>query len=69
MLHKGHNRKGSIAKKKKISGRESQGVLCLDELIGGKAPVVKYFSDQSLKSYASVYETYVGVEVKFHQFC
>jgi hypothetical protein len=33
--------KASIRLKKKIAGRESQGVCCQDELIGGKPQVVK----------------------------
>jgi hypothetical protein len=40
LLHKDYNRKGSV-EKKNISGRESQGTWCQDELIGGKPPVVK----------------------------
>jgi hypothetical protein len=39
MLHTDYDRKGSVAKK--ICGRESQGALRQDELIGGKPPVVK----------------------------
>jgi hypothetical protein len=37
------NKKGSTEKKKKkkISGRQSQGAWHQDELIGGKPPVVK----------------------------
>jgi hypothetical protein len=38
MLHKEHNRKGSV---EKISDRESQGAWRQDELIGGKPPFVK----------------------------
>jgi hypothetical protein len=41
MLHKNYDRKGSIAKKKKKSGRDPQGVWRQDELIDGKPPVVK----------------------------
>jgi hypothetical protein len=42
MLHKDYDRKGSVAKKKKIiSGRETQGSLRQDELTDGKPPVVK----------------------------
>jgi hypothetical protein len=39
MLYKNHDRKDSV--EKKISGCESQGAWGQDELIGGKAPVVK----------------------------
>jgi hypothetical protein len=39
MLHKHDDLKGSV--EKKISGRDSQGAWCPDELIGGKPPVVK----------------------------
>jgi hypothetical protein len=39
-LHKDYYRKGSVAKKKKISGREPQGPWRQDQLIGGKPPVV-----------------------------
>jgi hypothetical protein len=39
MLHKDHDRKGSI--EKKVAGRESQEVWRQDEMIGGKPPVVK----------------------------
>jgi hypothetical protein len=39
MLHKGYDRKGSVAKK--IHGRELQRAWHQDELIGGKPPVVK----------------------------
>jgi hypothetical protein len=39
MLHKDYYRKSSV--EKKISGRESQGALRRNELIGGKLPVVK----------------------------
>jgi hypothetical protein len=38
MLHKDYDRKGSL---EKIAGRQSQGALSRDELIGGKLPVVK----------------------------
>jgi hypothetical protein len=38
MLHKDYDRSGSV---EKITGRESQGVLRQDELIGGKPPVLK----------------------------
>jgi hypothetical protein len=38
-LHKDFDRKGSV--EKKISGRDTQGAWCQDELIGGKPPVVK----------------------------
>jgi hypothetical protein len=38
MLHKEYYGKGSV---EKISGRESQGAWCQDELMGGKPPVVK----------------------------
>jgi hypothetical protein len=42
ILHKSYDRKGSFAKKKKkISGRESQGAWRQDELIDGKSLVVK----------------------------
>jgi hypothetical protein len=41
MLHKDYDRKGSVAKKKKVSGRESQEAWRQDELIGGKPPVLK----------------------------
>jgi hypothetical protein len=41
MLHKDYDRKGSVAKKKKISGREPQGAWRQDELIGSKPPVIK----------------------------
>jgi hypothetical protein len=40
MLHKDYNRKCTV-KKKRIAGRESQGVFRQDEVIGGKPPVVK----------------------------
>jgi hypothetical protein len=40
MLHKGYDRKGSVAKKKK-TGHEPQEARRQDELIGGKPPVVK----------------------------
>jgi hypothetical protein len=40
MLHKDHDRKGSVTKKK-ISGLDRQGAWYQDELIGGKPPVVK----------------------------
>jgi hypothetical protein len=39
MLHKDYDRRCSIGKKN--SGRESQGALRQDELIGGKLPLVK----------------------------
>jgi hypothetical protein len=39
MLHKDYYRKGSV--EKEIFGRESQGAWLQDELIGGKALVVK----------------------------
>jgi hypothetical protein len=39
MLHKGYDRKGSVAKK--IMVVESQGAWRQDELIDGKPPVVK----------------------------
>jgi hypothetical protein len=39
MLHKDYDSKGSVAKK--ITGRESQGALLQDKLMGGKPPVVK----------------------------
>jgi hypothetical protein len=38
MLHEDYDCKGSV---EKISGRESQGALRKDEVIGGKSPVVK----------------------------
>jgi hypothetical protein len=38
MLYKDSGRKGSV---KKNSGRESQGVLSQNELIGDKPPVIK----------------------------
>jgi hypothetical protein len=43
MLHKGHDHKGSVAKKKKKKkiDRESEGAWRQDELIGGKPPVIK----------------------------
>jgi hypothetical protein len=41
MLHNDYGRKGSIAKNKKISGREPQEARCQDERIGGKPPVIK----------------------------
>jgi hypothetical protein len=41
MLHKNYDRKDSVAKRKKISGREPQGAWREDEVIGGKPPVVK----------------------------
>jgi hypothetical protein len=41
MLHKGFDRKGSVAKKKKNSGHEPQEVWRQDELIGDTPPVVK----------------------------
>jgi hypothetical protein len=41
MLHNDYDRKGSVAKKKKISGRDPKGARRQDELIGGKSPVVK----------------------------
>jgi hypothetical protein len=40
MLHKDYDRKGSVAKKEKPSGRQCQGAWHEDELIGGKPPVV-----------------------------
>jgi hypothetical protein len=39
MLHRDYDRRYLVGKK--ITGRESQGAYCQDELIGGKAPVVK----------------------------
>jgi hypothetical protein len=39
MLHKDHNRKGSVEKEN--SGREPQGAWRQDELIDGKPPFVK----------------------------
>jgi hypothetical protein len=39
ILHKDYGRKGSVGKN--ISGGESQGAWCQEELIGGKPPVVK----------------------------
>jgi hypothetical protein len=39
MLYKDYDRKCSDGKK--ITGRESQGVLSQDEMIDGKSPVVK----------------------------
>jgi hypothetical protein len=41
MLHKGYDRKGSVAKKKNISGRHPQRAWRLDKVIGGKPPVLK----------------------------
>jgi hypothetical protein len=41
MLHKDYDCKGSVEKKKEISGRESQRSWHQDELIGGRSPVVK----------------------------
>jgi hypothetical protein len=41
MLHKDYDPKGSVAKKKKISGRGPQEAWRQDELIGGKPPFVK----------------------------
>jgi hypothetical protein len=41
MLYKDYDRKASVAKKKKISGRELQGAWHQDELIDYKPPVVK----------------------------
>jgi hypothetical protein len=41
MLHEDYDRKGSVAKRKKDSGREPQEPWRQDELIGGKLPVVK----------------------------
>jgi hypothetical protein len=41
MLHKDCDRNGSVAKKKKNFGRESQGAWRQHELIGGNPPVVK----------------------------
>jgi hypothetical protein len=41
MLHKDYDRKGSVEKKTKISGRQPQGAWCQNELIGGKLPLVK----------------------------
>jgi hypothetical protein len=41
MLHKDYKCKGSVAKKKKSSGRETQGAWRQDKLIGGKPPVLK----------------------------
>jgi hypothetical protein len=41
MSHEDYDRNGSVAKKKKISGRVPQGAWHPDELIGGKPPVVK----------------------------
>jgi hypothetical protein len=38
-LHKDYDRKDSV--EKKISGHESQGAWCQDELIGRKLPVIK----------------------------
>jgi hypothetical protein len=40
MLHKDYDRKGSVAERK-ISGRDSQGALGQNELIGSKPPVLK----------------------------
>jgi hypothetical protein len=39
MLHNNYDRKGSVGEK--VSGREPQGSLSRDELIGGKPPAVK----------------------------
>jgi hypothetical protein len=39
MLHKGYDRKGSVAEKN--SGRVPQRAWHQDELIGGKPPVIK----------------------------
>jgi hypothetical protein len=39
MLHKDYDGKGSVTKKN--SGHEPQKAWCQDELIGGKAPVIK----------------------------
>jgi hypothetical protein len=41
MLHNDYDRKGSVEKKNRISGRESQGAWHHDELNGGKPPAVK----------------------------
>jgi hypothetical protein len=41
MLHKDYDRKDSVEQKKKISGRESQGVWRKDELIGSKPSIIK----------------------------
>jgi hypothetical protein len=39
MLHKDYDLKGSV--ENEISGREFEGTLRQDELIGGKPPVLK----------------------------
>jgi hypothetical protein len=42
MLHKGYDRKGSVAKEEEEdSGHEPQEAWRQDELIDGKSPVVK----------------------------
>jgi hypothetical protein len=41
MLHKLYDHRGSVVKKEKKSGSCPRGVLCQDELISGKPPVVK----------------------------
>jgi hypothetical protein len=41
MLHKEHDGKGSVIKKKKNSGDEPEGAWRQDELISGKPPILK----------------------------
>jgi hypothetical protein len=40
MLHKDHDRRGSV-ETKNISGRDPQGAWRQDELVGGKSTVLK----------------------------